>query len=284
MSRDLPLEGTPSTRFLLWVQACLVGLCVLALALAAMGQARVSDLARHPAILTVALPPPEPGAPEDGAAGRVLALLREVPGVAFAAPVPEAEVARLVEPWIGRHDGPPLPLPRLIDVTMLGGVAVDRAAMELRLQEAVPEVSLAQSGRAGGGIAASRLLRDIAAAAALLLLAACGVATAWLTRLSLDLHAGTIELLRLMGAAERYVTRQYERHALATALQGGLAGLCAALVPLLALQHVPGLAALAVAPMGEGAWLALAAVPLAGALLATLAARAAARHGLRRLG
>ncbi|MDX6750309.1 hypothetical protein SH611_10875 [Geminicoccaceae bacterium 1502E] len=281
---DLPLEGTPSSRFLAGLLACLTGLCVLALAIAAGAQARLGELARYPAMVSVALPPLEPGMPPSGEQETILGLLRHMPGIAFAAPVPESEVARLVEPWLGRQEGAPLPLPRLIDVTLVGGVEIAPAAIERALQEAVPGISVGATGTGGRGLASARMLRDVAAAAGLVLLAGYAAATAWLTRLSLDLHARTIELLRMMGAGERYVTSQYETHALKAALQGGLAGLSGAFLPLLAFQYMPGLAGGTAAPLGEGAWLLLASVPLAGTMLATLSARLAARRGLRQLG
>ena len=50
------------------------------------------------------------------------------------------------------------------------------------------------------------------------------------TRMSLDLHEETVDLLRLMGAGDDYVGRQFEQHALSNALRGGLLGFTAAIV------------------------------------------------------
>ena len=50
------------------------------------------------------------------------------------------------------------------------------------------------------------------------------------TRMSLDLHQETVDLLRLMGAADHYVGRQFEQHALSNALRGGLFGFTAAIM------------------------------------------------------
>lgn len=281
MRLDLPLDGTPSSRFLVWVLGGLTGLAVLALALAGMAQARIGELARHPTVLTVALPPLEPGRPPPGDTGRILELLRHTDGVAYAAVVPEPEVSRLVEPWLGEGQRPPLP--RLIDITVLGGVEVDAAAMERRIREVAPAASLGETGRGAGGLAGLRRLRGLAAAGGLALLAVCAAAVAWLTRLSLDLHGRTIELLRAMGAGERYVARQYELHALKAALQGGMGGLCVALLPLVAIRWLPAPDLGALGELGAGTWLALAAVPPLVAILAALAARLAALRGLARI-
>ena len=63
---------------------------------------------------------------------------------------------------------------------------------------------------------------------------AMAVVVAAITRMSLDLHQATVDLLRLMGASEGYVGRQFEQHALANALRGSLAGFAAAVLMLAA--------------------------------------------------
>ena len=60
------------------------------------------------------------------------------------------------------------------------------------------------------------------------------------TRMSLDLHQETVDLLRLMGAGDAYVGRQFEQHALSNALRGGLLGFTAAVADPGALRRRAG--------------------------------------------
>src|SRR6516165_629472 len=50
-----------------------------------------------------------------------VSVLRATPGIIRAEPISEAETEKLVEPWLGSGAADALPLPRLVDVTLLPG-------------------------------------------------------------------------------------------------------------------------------------------------------------------
>jgi cell division transport system permease protein len=285
---DLPLAGTPASRFLTWALAALVGAAVLAFAIAAGANATVRQLTSEPRLVTAALPAAPAGMAGELETVQVLALLKTTPGVAFAAVVAPAELEELVEPWLGTREGqPPLPMPRLIDVGFDPGLEPDLARLEESLRAIVPEARIEDTapGPAPGELAA-RTARLLAGSAALALLAAILVVVAVVTRLSLDLHAETVDLLRLMGAADRYVARQFEQHALASGLRGALVGFGAGLVLVLGFILLAGLApslGLPPLPLRTLDWVLLASLPVLGALLTMLAARLAAGYGLARM-
>jgi cell division transport system permease protein len=285
---DLPLAGTPASRFLTWALAALVGAAVLAFAIAAGANATVRQLTSEPRLVTAALPAAPAGMAGELETVQVLALLKTTPGVAFAAVVAPAELEELVEPWLGTREGqPPLPMPRLIDVGFDPGLEPDLARPEESLRAIVPEARIEDTapGPAPGELAA-RTARLLAGSAALALLAAILVVVAVVTRLSLDLHAETVDLLRLMGAADRYVARQFEQHALASGLRGALVGFGAGLVLVLGFILLAGLApslGLPPLPLRTVDWVLLASLPVLGALLTMLAARLAAGYGLARM-
>jgi cell division transport system permease protein len=285
---DLPLAGTPASRFLTWALAALVGAAVLAFAIAAGANATVRQLTSEPRLVTAALPAAPAGMAGELETVQVLALLKTTPGVAFAAVVAPAELEELIEPWLGTREGqPPLPMPRLIDVGFDPGLEPDLAKLEERLRAIVPEARIEDTapGPAPGELAA-RTARLLAGSAALALLAAILVVVAVVTRLSLDLHAETVDLLRLMGAADRYVARQFEQHALASGLRGALVGFGAGLVLVLGFILLAGLApslGLPPLPLRTLDWVLLASLPVLGALLTMLAARLAAGYGLARM-
>jgi cell division transport system permease protein len=264
---DLPLAGTPASRFLTWALATLVGAAVLAFAIAAGANATVRQLTSEPRLVTAALPAAPAGMAGELETVQVLALLKTTPGVAFAAVVAPAELEELIEPWLGTREGqPPLPMPRLIDVGFDPGLEPDLARLEESLRAIVPEARIEDTapGPAPGELAA-RTARLLAGSAALALLAAILVVVAVVTRLSLDLHAETVDLLRLMGAADRYVARQFEQHALASGLRGALVGFGAGLVLVLGFILLAGLApslGLPPLPLRTLDWVLLASLPV----------------------
>jgi cell division transport system permease protein len=89
-----------------------------------------------------------------------------------------------------------------------------------------------------------------------------------------------------MGAADDYVGRQFEQHALSNALRGGLVGFAIAII---VVGGFVGLSASApddgLPPLELGLldWLLLGCVPVVAALLTTFLARWTARWGLARL-
>ena len=285
---DLPLAGTPASRFLTWALAALVGAAVLAFAIAAGANGTVRQLTSEPRLVTAALPAAPAGMAGELETVQVLALLKTTPGVAFAAVVAPAELEELIEPWLGTREGqPPLPMPRLIDVGFDPGIEPDLVTLEESLRAIVPEARIedAAAGPAPGELAAGRC-GCWPAARPSSLLAAILVVVAVVTRLSLDLHAETVDLLRLMGAADRYVARQFEQHALASSLRGGLLGFGAGLVAVLGFILLAGLApslGLPALPLRTVDWVLLACLPVLGALLTMLAARLATGYGLARM-
>ena len=285
---DLPLAGTPASRFLTWALAALVGAAVLAFAIAAGANATVRQLTSEPRLVTAALPAAPAGMAGELETVQVLALLKTTPGVAFAAVVAPAELEELIEPWLGTREGqPPLPMPRLIDVGFDPGLEPDLARLEESLRAIVPEARIEDTAPGPAPASSQHGRRGCwPAARPWPLLAAILVVVAVVTRLSLDLHAETVDLLRLMGAADRYVARQFEQHALASGLRGALVGFGAGLVLVLGFILLAGLApslGLPPLPLRTLDWVLLASLPVLGALLTMLAARLAAGYGLARM-
>ncbi|MEZ5864781.1 MAG: ABC transporter permease [Geminicoccaceae bacterium] len=303
---DLPLETTALGRFLLWLTAGLVFLCVLAFAVAAIADAQVTALRHEPRIVTVALPPnPEPTAAR-GEVDDVLEHVRALPGVAYASLIDETAFGELVDelmvdPAAGTADptedaadratgglfGARMPLPRLIDIAFNPGAAIDLKALDEDISALVPGATLGDSGQ----IEHSRerlavLFRGVAGSFGLLLLGVTVVVVVWLTRAGLEAHRQTIDLLRQMGAGDRYLARQFEQHALAKALRGALLGFVVAISVVILVVYAPTLlgdAPLAAHELAPVHWVLLAMVPVVAALLATLVARLTAQHGLARL-
>ncbi len=293
---DLPLETTALGRFLLWLTAGIVFLAVLALAIAAIADAQLEAFLREPRIVTVALPPnPQPAAARREVSD-VLAHVRTLPGVAHASLIDETELDDLVDDLLSDDAasgdatglfGSRIPLPRLIDIAWNPGATIDLEALDRDLSALVPGATLGDSGRmerSRGRLAT--LFRDLAGGFGLALLGLAVIVVVWLTRTSLEVLQQTIDLLRQMGASDRYIARQLEQHALARGLRGALLGFVAAISLVIVVLYGPvllGRAALVAHDMAPVHWVMLAMVPVVAALLMTFAARLTARHELARL-
>src|SRR5262249_38395988 len=96
-------------------------------------------------------------------------------------------------------------------------------------------------------------------------------------------HKRVIEILHLVGAHDGYVAGQFQRHAFSRGLAGGVIGAAvAAAIILAAGQWLPGVDKTALA-LRPAQWLAVASLPLAGALLAMATARYTVLRSLRRI-
>ncbi|HMR29990.1 MAG TPA: hypothetical protein PKA13_03625 [Geminicoccaceae bacterium] len=283
--RDLPLARTPASRFMTWITGALIYLAILAFALAAVADGRISSVSREPRMLTVSLPPAQEGEAGADETSRILALLRSLPGVASAQPVSAEEMVELVEPWLGGlQDLGRLPLPRIIDVIYNQGVEPSATEVSAALAtvardaavDVVPTRSLEVTRTA-------RVLRMAGVVLGVLLLVAGIAVVAVVTRLSLDQHDETVELLRMMGAADSYVARQFEQHALASGLRGAVAGFLLAALTLVGTAWGLGHLDMPTQELRAIDWVLLACVPVVGVLLATLTARVSANTGLARL-
>lgn len=283
---DLPLEDTASSRFLLWLVAGLTLVAVCAFAVAAVGDAAVRDVLQRPVIVTVAI-----GAPPDRAEAAEHALvehLRARPEVLFVEPVGAKELAHLIDPWLLDDGGTPALAtpPRLIDVALRPDAVPALAHLEAELRAIEPEVTIGAAAAPVLGSKIGRLVRALALAVGLGVLVATVVVAVVVTRLSLDLHDETVDLLRLMGASDRYVVRQFELHALARGLRGAAVGFACGVIGFLAAVELTrrfgsGLVqTVALRPLD---WVVLAIVPVLVVLLVTLATRFAAAWGLARL-
>jgi cell division transport system permease protein len=233
--------------------------------------------------LTVQVMPPEQGdarAGLDAETQAAVSVLNTTPGIAHAAPLSDAEINALVEPWIGK-DGvvSGIPLPRLIDATITPGEDVDVNALAARLKQAAPHASVDDHRR---WIARLRGLADAVRFSAygilLLIAGATAAAVSFATRAGLDAHHEMVALLHQMGALPAFIARAVEWHYFISALLAAALGtLFAALLFLGAgglevfgVEAVPFLPPLSLR-WTEIPW--LLAVPMAASLIAWATAR-----------
>lgn len=269
-----------------WVIAIMMFLMVLAaaggLALAQAARTLGGDLANRATIQIV-----EANADlREAQAKAALALLTRHPAVATVHRVSDAEMQALLEPWLGGGAvDAELPVPVLIDISLRPGGRADALAAVLR--GPAPAARIDDHARALAPLTGLiDALKWLAAAVVVLMAGATAAIVALAARGALNTHRPTIDVMHLLGATDIQIARLFQRRIAADALAGGLLGLAGAV----AVVIVVGvrLAALGSELMGAlvlppVAWAMLAALPLAGMVVAMLAARWTVVAALRRM-
>jgi cell division transport system permease protein len=282
--RRLLDEGV-GARAMIWVMAIMLFLTVLAaaLGLGTLAAARQLD-GQLAGRLTVQIVDPD-GARRDRQAEQLVAALARQPGVTSATAVDRAQLADLLQPWLGDAGlDADLPMPAMIDVSVANGA--DAAAVMRRVRAIVPD---ARIDRHAAWLAPVRGFLSgmswLAAALVALIASATAAVVLLAARSGLDTHRATIEVLHMLGSTDVQVARLFQRRIALDTLAGGAAGTVAAMGVAWLVQRQAGalgselLGGIALAPRD---WLALALLPLLFALLAMAAARLAVLKTLAR--
>ena len=273
-----------------WVIAIMIALTTIA----AAGGLALSNLASNARAeiaggLTVQIIDALP-AERDRQAEVAVALLRNMDGVAQVQRVPDAELEALVEPWLGDVGdiGDAIPTPALVDVRLEGDVSEGRIRdLERLLAGQVPAARIdAQAvwlAPVFGAIASLQWLTI----GLVVLLAVTSAAAVWLAaRSALGSNRDTIEIIHLLGGTDGQIARIFQRSIGLDALLGGVIGLALGVAAVLLLGRqfaVLGSGMVSGGGLGWQDWLAIAAIPLVGVLLAMLTARLTVLRELRRM-
>jgi cell division transport system permease protein len=222
-------------------------------------------------------------------AAAALAVLRDTDGIYGVRLVPQQEVDRLIDPWLGgEKDNGAVPVPALIDAHAAGTITPDRlAAITSALQARAPAARVdAQASWLRPVFGAIASLQWLALALIALLAVAMAAAVLLATRTALGSHRGTIEIVHMLGATDVQVARIFQRAIGMDAAVGGVAGLALAFG---VIAFVGDRFASLGAGMVEGGtlglfdWVLLVLIPVAGVLLAMLTARLSVLRALRRM-
>ncbi len=271
-----------------WVIAIMMFLTILAAAMGAALRNAASDLnGELRGKLTVQIA--EPNAEFRAAMTRdVTATLERLGNVKSATPLPEAELARLLDPWLGQSaTTSELPIPAIIDVTLRHSQPADIAAVRDIVRQVAPVARVEASAQWLAPL--SKLLVSLtwlSIGLVVLMMAATSAAVVLAARSALNTHRSTIDVLHLLGATDSQVATLFQRRIALDALFGGLAGLLLALVIMLLIgnrMRAIGSELLGSASLGWSGWLLIIMLPVGGALLSTLCARLTVLRALRQM-
>jgi cell division transport system permease protein len=297
---DLQLERDSLGQFLPWLIAFMVYLSILALA----GMFVLDDIARRwdkgiSGTLTVQIAPSQARGLKSGIAQKAikddkrrfqatLNLLNSTPGVAWAKNLSKEKVVELLEPWLGKGAlEADLPLPKLIDVELEKGVALDVVALELRLRAVAPSAVIDDHSVWLGHLVNLIQTVWVLALAVLVFIALATTGTVvFATRTGLAIHHEAIEVLHLIGAQDSYIARQFASRALMLGLRGGVMGLLLAAPTLWGIGKIARSLHSGFFPefsLGMVHWAILACLPILVALIAMISARLTVMKTLTRM-
>lgn len=255
---DLPLNKGAGTGFLILLIALMTFLGVMALA----GSFALGSMAHHWSSglenkMTIEIP-------ADNGNGEILdrtqieslsddinTLLEGKNYIRSVHVLSKQEIQDLIAPWLGEESGniPDMPLPGLISVDMI--TVNDRLMDEMQTEiSAIAENVVLDRHESwlGDILRLTGALQFATIFITLMIGATTVIAIAGAVKSRIAIHRKDVELLHLMGASDRYISRQFQRHALILALQGAVAGTIGGALILLAISFFAGDTASALLP------------------------------------
>ena len=166
--------------------------------------------------------------------------LSRQPGIASVRAISMADAAQLLEPWLGQTEAlKTLPVPRLVAIELDRHAPPDLDVLRANIGEQFKGVTLDDHRRwqqqirtitrsfALGGIA---ILLLVAAATTAIIVSA--------TRSALASNREIVEVLHFVGATDRFIAREFERHFLRLGVRAGIVGAIWAMFVFLAMPTI----------------------------------------------
>ncbi|MFN3624842.1 MAG: cell division protein FtsX [Hyphomicrobium sp.] len=168
------------------------------------------------------------------------AFLRDRGGISRANALSLETSSKLLEPWLGQSDAlSALPVPRLIAIEIDRSAPPDIDALRADLTKRFPSASLDDHRRWQRQI---RTVTRSFALGGLAILLLVGAATTAIivsaTRSALASNREIVEVLHFVGATDRYIAREFERHFLRLGIRAGVVGALCAMGVFLAMPTV----------------------------------------------
>jgi len=287
-SAELQLEKDVSTRYLPVVIAAMIFLAALSIGgLFALSNA-ISDWSETLTDnLTVEIAF-DPAADLDKKGTDAVALLSATPGVANARPIEQDETLQLLEPFLGKNAAlGGLPIPRLIEVIIAEDSAIDLAALNEKLTEAVPGARLdIHRPWLDKMVLLGRSIQFLAAGIMLLIGCVTVIIVIFAVRTGLIMHSEVIQVLHLIGARDNYIAEQFQNYFSRLSFLGALPGLIVAIIVMFIFNFLVGsLEASMLPPLSVGieGVIALLLLPILVALLTRYTVRRVVLKSLRRM-
>jgi cell division transport system permease protein len=172
--------------------------------------------------------------------GEVVTFLEKQPGIHAAKPLTLAASAELLEPWLGTSDAlKSLPVPRLIAIEIDRASPPDLVEINTALTRDFQGVTLDDHRRwqqqiravtgsfALGGLA---ILALVAAATMAIIVSA--------TKSAMASNREIVEVLHFVGATDKFISREFEKHFLRLGIKAGIVGAVLAMIVFLGMPAI----------------------------------------------
>ncbi len=183
---------------------------------------------------------PRDGADTDKTVAAVAALLTAEKGIASVQVLSLEESGHLLEPWLGSSDAwKALPVPRLVAVEVDRNAPPDLDAVRKKLAQSFKAVTLDDHRQWQQQI--RTVMRSFAVGGIAILLLVGAATTAIIisaTKSSMASNREIVEVLHFVGATDRFIAREFEKHFLRLAIRAGLVGAVSAMLVFLSLPWV----------------------------------------------
>lgn len=181
-----------------------------------------ADVAREVTVQLI----PAAGRNIDADVAKAASVVKNFPGIADVRAYSKEQSEKLLEPWLGTGlTLDELPVPRLIVVKIASGAAPDLPQLRAMLKEQVPGAVLDDHR---GFIERMRAMSGTAIAAGvgilILMIAATVLSVTFATRGAMATNKTVIEVLHFVGAKNRFIAENFQRHFLLLGLEGGAIG------------------------------------------------------------
>lgn len=176
----------------------------------------------------------------DAKVAEIVKFLSNQNGIKQVKPFSREQSLKLVEPWLGKSEIlKSFAIPRLIAVEIDRDNLPEIATLKKVLEANYPGAVLDDHGHWRGEIRRLTRLVEFAGVGMLFLMAAAtaGVIVAAATS-AMASNKEIVAVLNLVGAEEKFIARQFERHFLKVGIKAGIAGAAAAAFVFLALPYV----------------------------------------------
>lgn len=175
----------------------------------------------------------------------VTAILKQTPGITNVRPLSLQESSGLLEPWLGQAEVlKTLPVPRLIAVEIDPGSPPDLEALKRRFGASSAFKGVLLDDHRHWQQQIRTVTRSLALGGLLILLMVAAATIAIIvsaTRSAMASNSDIVEVLHFVGATDRFIAREFDKHFLKLGIKAGCVGAIAAATLFLTAPTVVGM-------------------------------------------
>jgi len=286
---DIALSRDDASRFLPWIIALMVYLAAViltgSLTLHSMVNAGYDAQNQR---FSVQIPHTTPPEKQQEQAQKILALVKNFPGVSEAEFVSNEQIREAVEPWFGKGNViNNLPLPMVIEGKSGQNIVLDYDDLRSKVS-AIARGTLIDEHKKWISQFASFIagVRSLLITVGVIIIGATALMVVFACKTSLKIHRSTISILHRLGAMDGYIARQFQNYAALLTFKGAFVGSLFAGMTFLTLHIMTRSINAPLFPsfsLFASQWVVLFLLPVGMSLLAALAARFSVLKTLRLL-